>query len=165
MCRICEGFSPDDVLALDAAHIAEHGVAMQAVVGPGGADDGVGSWVYTVGLIDEAAHPELIIAGVAPSSCASLLSALSSWVMEGERFEVGDTIDLGDAIAHVGAVHEIQYELDTFATWHRLKDAGVLRARELVAAQIIVPYELFPPARPSSQPVLADRGARVELPE
>jgi hypothetical protein len=166
MCRICEGFSPEDVLALDAAHIAEHGVAMQAVVGPRGPDDGLGSWVYTVGLLDAAAHPEFIIVGIAPSACASLLSALTSWVMEeGERFEVGDTIDLGDSVAHVGAVHQIQYELDTFATWHRLKDAGVLRAPEVTAVQITVPYQLFPPAGPSSQPVLANPGARVGHPE
>jgi hypothetical protein len=162
---MCDGFSVDDVLALDAAHIAEYGFALQGVVGPGGEDDGVGSWVYTVGLLDAAEHPELIVAGASPNTSASVLSALAGAVLEGERFEVGDTIDLGGAIARVGSVHEIQYELDTFATWHRLKDAGVLRAREVVAVQVTVPYELFPPAGPSSQPVLANPGARVGHPE
>jgi hypothetical protein len=160
---MCEGFSLDDVIALDAAHIAEHGVAMQAVVGPGGENDGLGSWLYTVGLLDAAAHPELIIAGVSPNSSAPVLSVLARAVLDGERFEVDETIDLGGAIAVVGSVHKIHYELDTFNTWHRLKSAGVLRAHELVAAQIILPPELLPSARRRAQPLLADRDARVDV--
>jgi hypothetical protein len=137
---MCEGFSVDDVLALDAAHVTEYGCAIQGVVRPGGEDDGVGCWVYTVGLLDAAEHPEMIVAG----------------------FEVGDTIDLGGAIARVGAVHEIQYELDTFNTWHGLKGAGVFRAPELVAVQITMPPELCASGQRVSQPVLAAPGARVD---
>ena len=160
---MCEGFSLDDVIALDAARIAEYGVVTQGVVGPGGADDGLGSWVYTIGLLDAAAHPEMIIAGVSPNLGASVLSTLIRAVLDGERFEVDETIDLGRGVAVVGSVHKIQYALDTFNMWRELRKAGVLRVRELAAVQIRLPDELFAPGRRPSQPVLSDRDARVEL--
>lgn len=51
MCRVCEGRSIEDVVALDAAHIAGYGYGIQGFVGPG-ENDGFGSWAYTVGLLD-----------------------------------------------------------------------------------------------------------------
>ncbi len=164
MCRMCEGFSLDDVIALDAAHIGEYGYAIQGVVGPRGVDDGFGSWVYTVGLLDAVGHPELIIVGGFPNSSASVLSLLAGSTLEGERYHVDDTIDLGEGgAARVGSVHEIQYELDTFNTWHNLKHAGVLHAPELEAVQIIVSDTFFPPGkRRSLQPHLAHPDARVD---
>ncbi len=165
MCRVCEGFDIDDVLALDAARIAEYGYLLQGVVGPGGEHDGCGSWVYTVGLLDAVAHPELIVAGLPPNDGASLLSMLAQSVLDGERYLVGETIDLGCGIARVGAVHEIQYELGTFNTLRQLQEIGVLRERELEAVQIVLSPELPAPGRSFVQPLLADRDARVEAPD
>ena len=150
---MCEGFSIDDVVALGAAHIAEYGYGIQGVVGPDGADNGFGSWVYTVGLLDAAGHPELIIAGGFPDWSASVLSLLAGSTLAGERYLVDETIDLGDGgVARVGSVHEIQYELDTFNMWHNLKNAGVLHAPELEAVQITVSDVFFPPGQQSLQP-------------
>ena len=106
-----------------------------------------GSWVYTVGLLDAAAHPELIVAGLSVNEGASLLSMLARSVLGGERYQVGETIDSGRGIAHVGAVHEIQYELGTFNIWDQLRTIGVLRERELAAVQIVLPPELLPRGR------------------
>jgi hypothetical protein len=162
MCRVCEGFSIDDVLALDATRIAEYGFLLQGVVGPGGENDGNGSWVYTVGLLDAASHPELIVAGLSVNSGASLLSMLARSVLAGERYAVGETIDLGCGIARVGAVHDVQYELDTFNIWRQLRAIGVLREGDLEAVQIEVPDECLPSGS-ATQPVLADRDARVGM--
>jgi len=152
----------DDVIALDAAHIAEYGFAIQGVVPPGGADAGLGSWVYTVGLLDAVGHPEMIIAGGVPEQTGSVLSLLARSALAGERYRVDETIDLGEGgIARVGSVHEIQYELDTFNTWHNLKSAGVLHAPELDAVQITVSDAFFPPGTRSRQANLADPAARV----
>ena len=160
---MCEGFTLDDEIALGAAHIAEHGYGIQGVVGPGGVDDGFGSWVYTIGLLDAAGHPELIIAGGFPDWSASVLSMLASSTLDGERFQVDETIDLGKGgIARVGSVHEIQYELDTFNMWHNLKSAGALHAPELAAVQITVSDVFFPPGGRFRQPRLADPNARVD---
>ena len=45
MCRMCEGFSLDDVLALDAARIAEYGFM---VIGVGSEEADHAPWAYTV---------------------------------------------------------------------------------------------------------------------
>jgi Domain of unknown function (DUF4262) len=162
MCRVCEGFSIEDVTLLGATRIAAEGFGIQGVIGPGGDRDGTGSWTYTVGLLDAAGHPELIVAGLLPVDGSSLLSLLAGSVLKGEIYEIGDTIDLGEYVADVGAVHDIQYELDTFSTWYRMKDAGVLDADDLEAVQIRLPLEYFG-ARKSSQPELAQRRARVDV--
>jgi hypothetical protein len=58
---VCEGFSFEDAILLDAAAIAEYGYIMQGVMGD--PDEGIPPWVYTVGLLDVADHPEMIVAG------------------------------------------------------------------------------------------------------
>jgi hypothetical protein len=161
MCSICDGLSFDEVLDDRAELLARNGFALQGVVGPGGVED-PGCWVYTVGLLDRAAHPEMIIAGASLEPSASVLSALAQSVLGGERFLVGETIDLAPGIARVGAVHPIQYELGTFNVWTQLQHRGDVRARELSAVQIVLPGELSPFGEASWQPVLADRGARVD---
>jgi hypothetical protein len=55
---MCEGSSQEEVLAEDAAIIAEHG---HLVTGVGDGDPP--HWTYTVGLLDRFGHPELIVAG------------------------------------------------------------------------------------------------------
>lgn len=164
MCRVCEGFTIDDVMALDAVRIAEVGYGIQGVIAPSGDhDDGVGAWAYTVGLLDAAGHPEMIIAGVAPDLAASVLSVLAQSALEGERYLVGETIDLGGPIARVGYVHDVQYELGTFSTWFRLIMAGVLRESTLDAVQIILPVDGPPFGARSSQPLLSLPEERVDI--
>jgi hypothetical protein len=73
MCRMCEGFSLDDVLALDAARIAEYGFVVIGVEGRDDDDDHPPAWAYTVGLLDAADHPEMIVAGVSTETSGSFL--------------------------------------------------------------------------------------------
>jgi hypothetical protein len=158
---MCEGFSLEDVIAMDAAHIERYGYTLIGVADPARGDDDPASWVYTVGLLDRMDHPEFVIAGVPTRTSAPILAALAGDVLDGERFLVGETIDLGDGIARVGAVHDVQYELDTFNMWHNLKHAGALQAPELVAVQIVLPAALCPFRERSWQPRLSDPAARV----
>ena len=106
-------------------------------------------------------HPEMVIAGVSIEVSGSLLSVLAESVLAGERYEVGDTIELGRGVARVGAVDEIQYELGTFNMWQNLQRYGTLQASELEAVQIIVPSNLFCPVHGPQQPLLDDPAARV----
>jgi hypothetical protein len=161
MCRVCDGVSFEDVLDDRATLLARDGFVLQGVVGPDGVDD-PGCWVYTIGLLDIAAHPEMIIAGASLETSAGVLSTLAASALRGERYAVGETIDLGEGIAHVGAVHPIQYALGTFNVWTQLQIRGAVRARELAAVQIVLPGELSPFGEASWQPVLADRRARVD---
>jgi hypothetical protein len=156
---MCEGFSLDDVLALDAAHIAEFGFV---VIGVSGDEDDHSPWAYSVGLLDAADHPELIIAGVDLDASGSLLSILARSVLhDGARFDVGDAIDLGRGVARVGAVHEAQYALDTFNMWHNLERYGAVGLHELEAVQIFLPADLLCSEHLLHQPSLADPKARV----
>ena len=71
---MCEGFSLDDVLALDAAHIAEYGFINIGV----DVEPPATPWAYTVGLLDAAGHPELIVVGAPLARCGPILATLGS---------------------------------------------------------------------------------------
>jgi hypothetical protein len=116
--------------------------------------------LYTVGLLDAADHPELIVAGVPPCTSGPVLQALAQSVLGGERYRVGETIAFGSDVGQVGAVHEVQYELSTFNVWHNLQRSGAVRAAELVARQIVLPGDMLAAHR-SRQPLLADPEARL----
>jgi hypothetical protein len=158
---MCEGFSLDDTLALEAAEIAEYGFIVVGV-GPPPSSPHVREWAYTVGLLDLVDHPELIAAGPSFDITGPLLNTLGRAAAEGERLHIGDTIHLGTDVARVGAVHPVQYRLDTFNMWHNLEANGELRVRELEALQILVPSTWFCAHHAEVQPVLADPDARVD---
>ena len=120
MCRLCEGATWDDVIADARLQIAVNGYMLFGVTG----DDHY-PWVYTAGLIDSG-HPELIIASVSTETSAEILNVLAKSVIEGDRFEVGEHIGATARLVRIGAVDDVQYDLDSFAMWHRLRDAGVL---------------------------------------
>jgi hypothetical protein len=160
---MCEGFSLDDVLALDAASIAEYGFIVVGVDDPDGGDSDHGPWAYTVGLLDAADHPELVIAGVSTETCGPMLSILARSVLAGERYQVGEAIDVGRGVARVGAVNEIQYELSTFNVWHQLRRNGTLRTSELNVVQIVLPSTFFCSAHRQAQPRLDDPDARIDV--
>jgi hypothetical protein len=154
MCAICDGFTLDQVLAQCATVIAREGFVLQGV-----SDDDRFGWVYTVGLLDSARHPELIMAGAQLDASARLLQQLGSDVLDGARFAIGDTIVLGPDIARVGAVHPIHYRRDMFATWHNLAARGDVRETELDAVQVLAPASWV--AGHQKQPVLAQPFAHL----
>jgi hypothetical protein len=158
---MCEGFSLDDVLAIDSASIAEYGFAIIAVGPPHDAHEQTGTWAYTVGLLDAADHPELIVTGVSAETAGMVLQTLAREVLAGEWFEVGDTIRTPRGVAKVGPVHEIQYGLETFNMWHNLHSYGTLKTAELEAVQIVLPSAFFCSVHRHAQPVLDDPAARV----
>lgn len=161
MCLMCEGFSLDDALALDAARLDRYGFIIQGVGSPAGGPHGP-EWVYTVGLLDRVGHPELIVAGPGWQRGGDVLHVLAHAVLDGERFEVGETIRFDGDVARVGAVDPVQYELDTFNTWHNLRSIGVLQTAQLEAVQIVVPDDWMCGCH--TQPVLADPAARILAP-
>lgn len=161
MCRICEGFSLHDALALDAARIAEYGFV---VIGVDSGDDTAphAPWAYTVGLLDAADHPELIIAGASSHLASAFLSGLAHMVLDdGDRFEVGDEIDIERGVLRFGPVNEIQYSLNTFNWWHNLAEFGAVETYALEALQVVLPQSCFCEEHGFAQPLLADRAARV----
>jgi hypothetical protein len=156
MCRLCEGGSWDEVIA-DAGHkIARNGFTLVGV----GDDHTQSPWMYTTGLVDTADHPELVIAGVEVGASAEILDALAGAVMDGERIEVGARLRVGGHLVRIGAVDDVHRDLDTFAMWHRLHDAGMLHAPSLSVVQVLLEHG-FCADHQRAQPVLADPAARV----
>jgi hypothetical protein len=105
----------------------------------------------------------LIVAGVSIEISARVLTALADAVIEGDRFEVGEHVSARGHAARIGAVDEVQYDLDTFAMWYTLRSEGVLEAPRLSAVQVVVAQCLCPAHR-SQQPILSDPAARVGAP-
>ena len=149
MCRICEGMTHEEVLELDAQHIAEHGYLLQGV---GDGPDDPTSWTYSMGLLDIAEHPEFVVAG-AINRTHGVITALAEAVMDGDVFFVGDIIHTPAGVARIAPVHEVHYEIDTFNSWHSLKSCGAIQAEELIAMEIVMPRH--------HGPTLADPHSRL----
>jgi hypothetical protein len=159
MCRMCEGFSLEDVLALESTAIDEYGFIVMAVASPDESPPSI-PWCYTIGLL-ESGHPELIVAGPSVEVGGDLLSRLGRRVLAGERLRVGRRVKVRRGSARVGAVHPIQYELGTFNMWHNHRAAGTLCADELEAVQIFVPSSWFCACHQGAQADLSDPEARL----
>jgi hypothetical protein len=156
---MCDGYSLDDVLALQAANLEVEQFLVQPVGSPAGAFED--NWAYTIGLIDTADHEELIVAGTSIELGYRLLTALGHAVLGGARFDVGDAIRVGDSaedVAFVAAVDPVQYDLDTFTGWHNLASYGALRRGPLEALQVVVPSHWHDVG---VQPILSNPSARV----
>src|SRR5690606_23483616 len=72
MCRICDGATREQLNEEAALEISVYGYSLQGVVDPEHSP-----WVYAVGLLDSAGHPELIIPGVDPEESAPILSRVA----------------------------------------------------------------------------------------
>src|SRR5438093_5855306 len=134
MCMMCDGLSQEEMFAHDAAIIEEHGFL---VTGVGEGDPP--HWAYTVGLLDRAGHPALIVAGPHVEIAAGLINQIGRSILEGGRFEVGDTWMSPAGTVRFGAVHPIQYRLGTFNVWLGLEQSGHLRSTQLEAIQVVAP--------------------------
>ena len=154
---MCEGFSLEDALVLDAAAIEEYGYIVVGVT------DSLGpAWAYTIGLLDRADHPELIVVGPEYFWRGRLLNEIGRRVLAGERFASGDRVQIPDGVAEIGVVHPIQYELTTFNVWHNLERIGAVEASSLQALQVFAPQDWFCEGHQHPQPALSDPACRID---
>jgi hypothetical protein len=155
--------SQEDMFAEDAAIIEQYGYL---VTGVGEADPP--HWAYTVGLLDRADHPELIVAGPHFRFAGSVINHVGRQILAGTRFDVGDTLEVPagtvcdvDATLRFGSVHPIQYRLNTFNMWFALAAHGAVRPQELRALQLLVPGDVVCPCGLCDQPDLSRPESRV----
>ena len=147
----------------DAAIIEEHGYL---VTGVGSADPP--HWAYTVGLLDRADHPELIVAGPHFRIAGSIVNHVGRQILDGARFDAGNTLFVPegqlfecDTTLRFGAVAPIQYRLDTFNMWFALAHHGSVSATELRALQVMAPANVLCPCGLCDQPDLSRPQSRV----
>ena len=134
MCQICDGASIDEVRKAVDRKIDLHGWVVQAV--EGGADSD--PWAYTIGLVEQFQHPELVVTSLDATVAGRLLDDLAERVRGGERFAPGST-DVGGVEVHFVPVHPWQFANGLFAMWfdhyRRFGSDDLL----LSALQVIIP--------------------------
>ena len=161
MCMMCDGFGFDDVVALNRARIAEYGFTVIGVTAVDPEDEGV-EWAYTIGLLDAAGHPELVVVGPDAMSGGRLLQAIGRGVLAGERFASGDVVGEPPYAVRFGVVDAVQHQMGTFSGWHAAKRAGHVQARRLEVLQVFAPSGWFGACDPDHQPDLADPRIRLD---
>jgi hypothetical protein len=166
MCRLCEGFDLGDMLAMEAAAIEEYG---WIVTGVGPPDDGPlgdhgGRWAYTVGLLDGAGHPELVIAGPEIRVGGRLLNELGRMVCDGTRLAAGDSVVTSEGTVRIGPVDPAQARRGAFNLWFALHEHGALATDRFEILQVFAPESWFCECHHDSQPNLADGTVRIDVP-
>lgn len=112
---MCEGASREELAEEARLHIIHHGWFLQGVL----ADPGkAGGWVYTVGLLENFGHPELVVTDIEYERGGQFLNMLGELVREGEdlRDHVG-----GSGLAAMRSVHPWHFEHDLVNTFIELE--------------------------------------------
>ena len=118
MCEMCDGKSLTEVLEGIDSRIREHGFTVPGVTtGIPGRD-----WAYTIGLVENAAHPELIVTGLPAEDAMRAVQAMARMVRDGTVLRPGETVRLGSypdgRCFRMVPVHERHLGGELFAQWH-----------------------------------------------
>lgn len=124
MCRICEGATRQQVLDEARCHIIHHGWFLQGIEATPGEDDGY--WVYTVGLLENFGHPELVVTDIEYREGATMLNWLGEKVRAGFDLRTMRFDELG--LADLRPVHPSHFDNDLVNTYidlqRRIPDPG-----------------------------------------
>lgn len=109
---MCEGASQQELLGEAELHIIHHGWFLQGVLPP--PDRPQGGWVYTVGLLENFGHPELVVTDIGYERGADFLNMLGELIRDGE-----DLRDLEGmhGLAATRDVHRWHFENDLVNTY------------------------------------------------
>ena len=156
MCALCDGGTHEELFTNDFIRIAIDGFVLVGVDAPM-------PWMYTIGLVQSFAHPELVMTGPGFEVSAHLLSHTIERIRNGDRFTAtSPPMSPCDCTVAFGPVHPAQWEYGRFANWVAYYDwlGGEPPARK--AIQVLwrsgdgrfPPDPQFCPHHPSCQPVL-----------
>jgi hypothetical protein len=108
MCLECDGYSHEEVMQALDLRIRVHGWTLVQVV------DGTTTWCYTVGLVENHGHPELVLFDVRTESQQELMNQLVGLVIDQGELPPAVLAAMG---LRVGDVHVDHLESDLFGTW------------------------------------------------
>ena len=131
MCLFCDGYTPDQVHRALDLRILTDGFALQGVDGPR-------PWVYTVGLLENFSHPELIITDVRLDRSQPVLRALGDAVVDGGPDAFADLLALGGFTTR--AVHPAHFDTSLLNIWSWFYDAPPAAGTWL---QVVPPPDWF----------------------
>ncbi len=108
MCLECDGYSHEEAMQALDLQIRVHGWALVQV------EDGPTTWCYTVGLLENYDHPELVLFDVRTESQRPLMAHLVELVVRHGELPAGRLAMLGLRCADV---HEDHLRSNLFGTW------------------------------------------------
>jgi|GEM_PF-368583 len=102
MCVICDGQTQEQAARFIELTIIQHGWALRHVH-PGADDPTGGHWTYTIGLVENFNHPELVITDTEYEVAGSLLNALGEEIRSGH--EISSITESGFELNEVHPAH------------------------------------------------------------
>ena len=139
MCTICDGMSFDEHRQLVEQIIDEHGWFVQGVE-PGPENRG---WAYTVGLIENFDHPELVVVDVGWERAGAILNVLAEEIRDGLYLHAGERVLVDEIELEFAAVHPAQLQHDVFNTWLDHYRALPPESMPFSALQVMLPKNMF----------------------
>ena len=132
---MCEGQTFGEAVDETAARIAEHGYTLQGVE----PSPGHHSWIYSVGLVGNFDHPELIVVGLDVQRAYDVMTCMTDRVVDGKPHGPGDVLCHRHEALHtrVGRVHPRQLRADWFNWWFSYYLTVAADAPELRALQVV----------------------------
>jgi hypothetical protein len=116
--------------------IAKFGFTVVAV----GTTDDKRGWAYTIGLVDNFDHPELVVAGVLRRNAGRLVAELGERVVSGLRLDPSTSpMLLHEAEVGIRPVHERHLHGDLVSAWHWYHEEVGRWEVEPRAIQLVVP--------------------------
>jgi hypothetical protein len=109
-------------------------------------------WVYTIGLLEEFDHPELVTVGYPVEEAAELLDEFAALVTARLRFEANSTITVNTSEVGIVSVQERYLEDGMMRVWHHYYEGPATLT--LRAVQFVLPDEKFCFRHQKSQMVL-----------
>ena len=111
MCDICNGRTYEQARRAMELHVIHHGWALQGVY-PGEDDTDEGHWTYTIGLVENFDHPELILTDAEYTIAGEILNRIGEMVRSGD-----DMSQLANMGISLREVHPAHLDTDLFASW------------------------------------------------
>ena len=156
MCALCDGKSIEQLWEDFHGFIQSGGWALQGVQGSRHARP----WVYTIGLVENYRHPELIAVDDDVRAQGSLLNTIGDYVKQGARFAVGDRLDLGGYEVEFGAVDPSYISQGLCRSWDAYHNwLGNRPPQEFEALSVLRPLTEWSQHCDEARRVLATPGA------
>lgn len=156
MCALCDGKSIEQLWEDFHGFIRRGGWALQGVE----ASRHDRPWVYTIGLVENYRHPELIAVGDDVRAQGSLLNAIGDHVKQGALFVVGDRLDLGGYEVEFGAVDPSYVSQGLCRSWDAYYDwLGDRPTQEFEVLSVLRPLTEWCQHCDEARRVLATPGA------
>jgi hypothetical protein len=97
------------------------------------------SWLYTVGLVENFGHPELVVTDCEPIAAAGLVNEIAGRISRGAHVAPGGALDLDGYLVEFGVVHESYLAHGLCASWHGFYDWRGAPPGRLRVLQVIQP--------------------------